>query len=464
MKRTVIVDNNSFYLKKLKFDLDDLFTIKFYQWVDTQACNYYSGEVFDNVVYVNIIINVLAIEYFLQTNGVVKIIIKSADKKLASYILDACRRKSIIVSYDKGAVYKKKIWFIKLCMLLETQYLKFIQIISKRTYKQLNYNNHFSVVRSSAAKKKIFTETGIEILCEDKIAQGSFYNEFSKIDRIYQLRKAFQLAKRLLKRLSDVMNTWGFKNSLSIALDYAKFRFVPLMFYGLILDKLMEMPWKGKFISGNNLDMYALLEEEIAKKNGIKTICIPHGIEYGFKFPHCFTGDIFYTTSEFAAKYLNKLYSVNKFIYNQKIGRNMFVIKNVSLPEIRKVVYFSEPREPEVNVKILEELLNILESKNIKLFIKHHPKDNLNDYKRFNNRIFVINDLKEALVGNICISRKSTTLLEGVYNYGICAAIITNEKDNAIYHTFPSLRNENINQFYDVEKLGKWILKAINED
>ena len=164
--------------------------------------------------------------------------------------------------------------------------------------------------------------------------------------------------------------------------------------------------------------------------------------------------------SENAAKHLNNLYGTNKFVFNKEIVEGMFKVKSAKSLTERKIVYFSEPREPEVNIQILKGLLDYLA--NTKLCIKHHPKDNLSDYEEFNGKIEVIQDLTDAIQGNICLSRKSTTLLEGVYNDSLCGAIIINEKDKAIFYNFPSLQDDAIEIFKSIEEAASWAKRMIN--
>ena len=111
----------------------------------------------------------------------------------------------------------------------------------------------------------------------------------------------------------------------------------------------------------------------------------------------------------------------------------------------------------DVNAQIIGKLLPEMKKRNIPLYLKRHPKDNPKEYDVFAQDIGVIEDLKEAVCGNICIARKSTVLLEGLYNNAACAAIVTNEKDRAIFSMFPSLQDKRIEVFKDIPALIQWI-------
>ena len=79
----------------------------------------------------------------------------------------------------------------------------------------------------------------------------------------------------------------------------------------------------GEYYTANNLDRFSVLEERVAKENSIKTYNIPHGIEYGFKFPKGFSCDVFYAYTEYSSQYLNALYHTDKFVFNQSVIEKM---------------------------------------------------------------------------------------------------------------------------------------------
>ena len=138
----------------------------------------------------------------------------------------------------------------------------------------------------------------------------------------------------------------------------------------------------------------------------------------------------------------------------------MFTIENKKKSEKPKVVFFTEPREIDVNINILKELLPLMAKNNIRLYMKLHPFDKKSNYDRFD--ISYIDSLEEALISNICFARKSTTLLEALYNGSKVAAILTNPKDKAIFNTFPSLQSKEITKAFTVNELYNWISNNIH--
>ena len=72
-----------------------------------------------------------------------------------------------------------------------------------------------------------------------------------------------------------------------------------------------------------------------------------------------------------------------------------------------------------------------------------------------------ITDYDLSMTGNICISRKSTILIEAIYNNSLPVAIITNPKDQNIFNTIPSLNAKEIVKAYSVEELFDVIKKNL---
>lgn len=450
--------NNVYTVNQVKTLFEELFDCEFYQYSNSLANDYYTGEVFDNMLFSNMIQKIMAIKYYFQKNKVQEINIEETDANIRDYTIDAANALGIVVHHKLGYVKKseKMSWFK---IDGATGYLFLKQLQNRYVHRDVSYDKDFAVLRTLAAKGKIKENNNREIFYEDSVGVGDFYRFFPLSTRIKCLRQANCEAKKSLSSLHDNLQKWGLYHSAPYILDFFTNRLLAVKFYQLMLRELFSLPWKGKFISGNNLDLYALAEEDEAKKAGIDTVCIPHGIEYGFKFPRCFTGNTFYTMSENAAKHLNNLYGTNKFVFDKGLVEEMLNVETAKNSTERKIVYFSEPREPEVNVQILKGLLECFAD--TKLYIKHHPKDNLSDYDVFKGKIEVIQNLNDAIQGNICLSRKSTTLLEGIYNHSLCGAIIINEKDKAVFYNFPSLQDEAIKIFESIEDAALWAKRML---
>lgn len=69
---------------------------------------------------------------------------------------------------------------------------------------------------------------------------------------------------------------------------------------------------------------------------------------------------------------------------------------------------FTEPRDPEVNHQIINELTG----KGVNVYLKLHPLENAVEYRNRFPNVEQIEDLDEAMRSSVCIARKSTILLE----------------------------------------------------
>ena len=109
--------------------------------------------------------------------------------------------------------------------------------------------------------------------------------------------------------------------------------------------------------------------------------------------------------------------------------------------------------------QIIQEIIPLLQAKNIKLYLKLHPDDKKSDYDQYH--LDYLTDYNDAIIGNICFARKSTVLLEALYNHSIPLAILINSKDMSIYSTFPSLNQDKIKVTYSVSDLADEIIKNL---
>jgi len=87
------------------------------------------------------------------------------------------------------------------------------------------------------------------------------------------------------------------------------------------------------------------------------------------------------------------------------------------------------------------------------LYIKLHPKDDKNNYIGLFKNIEFIEDFGQAINGNICIARKSTILVEALYNQSESIAIVINNKDKQIFDKFISLQDSRIKKIYNLEDI-----------
>jgi hypothetical protein len=242
----------------------------------------------------------------------------------------------------------------------------------------------------------------------------------------------------------------GFVSAVNVVIYYCK-RFSHKATFEFYLNKLLKKFKPGIFYTGNKEDRFALIEKRLCNKDNIKIVCIPHGLEYAFKMPAGLAGDIFYCNSQYAKEYLKKLYSHSEteFIFDINIVSQMFS-RHVVIQKEKRIVFFPESREPEKNLVIIQ----FLRAKNVKFLVKLHIKDSLDNYRPFIDESVLIDDFDEAISNSICLARKSTVLLEAIYNNSIPIAVLVNDKDRAYFKfMFPALNDEGILKAYSFEEL-----------
>lgn len=460
------IQGNKFKYNNIIYELDDMFSEQVFEECNEIAEQYNSEICIVNEVYLNRVQPYKAIELFLSDFDIEIIELENPDDRLLPLILDFADNKGIKVKGTPRFYRTKNMLYSQINLILSSIYLILKMMKIPHTSEISSNKEKISLIRTPASKKKLSFLKEIDFRYEDFNDKNSIYNCFSKSKRNYWVAKSWISSYKEIKKYSSYIQNIIGSYSKADAYKYYGKRVVHTLLYSIILDDYFTNNTGKKFYTGNNLDRFALIEEATAKKHNIDTVCIPHGLEYEFKLPHCFIGDEFYTTSFNASLHLNQLYDTNKFIYSQDIAKNMFSVNCENKKSERDIVFFTEPREVDVNYKIIEELIPLLNSKNLQLFIKLHPKDKKSDYERYSENINFIDDFNASVTKNICISRKSTTLLEAVYNNSDAAAILINNKDKVIFNTFPSLQDKSIKAFNSVDKLFEWILekKKINKE
>lgn len=439
------------------YNIEDLFTSDFYEISDLQAGNFYSSSILVNELFLYIIQPYLALNFFISKNKISLIDASQANQLLGLYLIDIAKKQNIVIIKNERTkfepIFSKLTGF--LYILLTFFYLCYLMIKIKYIPSNISWGE-FSITRDKASISRL-EPFDIHKEVEDPWSQDSVYRNFTKYKRLIWVSKSLLPAIReLYYSTSFIKKKLGNNSSALVPKRYGRRLLHTFLYYNLF-DELFKNNKFGTYYSGINLERFSVIEDQLAEKYNLKTICIPHGLEYGYKFPKGFSSELFYSTSFNAARHLNDLYETNKFIFDQRVAEKMFNNGTSSTKKEKKIVFFTEPREPYVNLKIIRELLPQLKKANIDLYIKHHPGDRIDDYVEFIGKVKVIKSLDEALSNNICFARKSTTLIEALYNNSQVAAILINEKDKSIFSTFPSLQDDKISVFFDINNLCYWI-------
>jgi hypothetical protein len=203
-------------------------------------------------------------------------------------------------------------------------------------------------------------------------------------------------------------------------------------------------------------DRFAILQKRICRHYGVNLICIPHGIEYGVRLPAGVAGDLVYCYSKNAKRVLEELYQDGqKFVYDEVVLKNMLWRKRLRLTS-PVVVFFPESRGRKVNEVIVRQLLKA----GIDFYIKAANKQDFVNYGRLIGPSKVLADFGEAISGGVCLARKSTVLVEAIFNGSRPIALLVNDFDRRYSRClFPALSDEGILQVTDIGDLRKKIIE-----
>ena len=456
----LIVEKERFLYENQSVELESLFTQDFYNYSNEIAKEYLNDSYVVNEVFLFSVQTYLAVEKFIIDKKVDYIDFRNAASPLNLYLKYIVEKYSIKHECSNISWHKLGI-LMRYHVLHFASFLYFGYLFLRIPYKKGEFcvQKKFAVLRQKSAinKFKEFKDVNQEI--EDPFSSNSVYRLYSKTKRMKWTFKAYFCSFSYIKKIRVFYKKLVGKSSVYWLYTFYAKRIVHTLIYKELMDDYLPKNKGGIYYTGSNLDRYSVVEEQIANKLNMKTVCLPHGLEYGFKSPKGFSCDVFYATSDKAAEDLNKLYETNKFVFDAEVTRKMYERQGANIQKDRKVVFFTESREVHVNQQIIEEIIPLLQAKNIKLYLKLHPDDKKSDYDQYH--LEYLTDYNEAIIGNICFARKSTVLLEALYNHSIPLAILINSKDSSIYGTFPSLNQDKIKVTYSVSELADEIIKNL---
>lgn len=438
----------SIVYKDATFNLDDLMDESFYRLSNEKSADFNNDTYGVNELFEGFVQPYLALEKWLIDNCPEALDVRKADFDYKLYARDISKRRSLDVRGVRVCAFLR--WPIYHLVVFSSVLYIIFRLLQIPYNPNITISKRFAVLRSKAAIKKFknFKEISQEI--ESFYDKNSIYRLYPKGKRI---KWAISAYIKSFSSIREIVNSYvpllG-KYFKYVLMNYYQKRIVYAEFYKLVMDDYLSHFEGMEFYTGNNIDRFSVIEDKLCKKHQIKSYNIPHGIEYGYRFPKGFSSDVFYTHSQYTADFLNNLYNTSKYIYDKSIISRMFKY-NYDKPHDKMVIFFTEPRDINVNIDIIKELLSSLEKKKIKLYLKLHPVDKKENYKEFN--VNYISDYELSLTGNICISRKSTILLEAIYNQSLPIAIITNPKDRTMFALFPSLNAKEIVKTYSVQEL-----------
>lgn len=333
---------------------------------------------------------------------------------------------------------------------------KGFQSTTLRPYKPKS-NGEFALIHSKASFNKIeklkfkltYFYDDINFKNSPNNEAISLYKTISFIEYLKLISNTFIRSHRLLRKLRITSKLMLGDYGSLIAINFFSFRIGHFILVEEAYKNIFKRHSGVKFYSGEKESSYGVLANNFSNQYSNFGIAIPHGLSYSYNYPLGLFGDRYYATTKQESNYLNKTYNETKFIYDEKINKTIYQTDIINKKN-KQVVFFTEPRRQFVNFLIIK---NISEMLNQTLYLKLHPLEKQSDYQGFKNIKF-ISDFDESIQSNICISRKSTILIEALYNNSKSIAILIDEQDKFdFFNSFPSLSDSSINKCYSYDIL-----------
>ena len=323
---------------------------------------------------------------------------------------------------------------------------------------------NFSIIRSDASFEKIEAVRNIfdiVMLSENIVYRNnkvsSAFNYVDKLKFVKDLPSIIHTAIFDYLALKKELSQYVSHSCAQAFMPYYAPRIVAKCCFEILLMNILEKN-SANLVTGNKEDRFAMVEKRLAKKFKLKLICIPHGLEYSYRFPAGLAGDVFYCTSQKSVEVLTALYKTDAFVFDSYINKKIYGLQEFTQQHqsVEKVVFFTEPRNVEVNRKVLDLLNNI----GVPFKVKLHPNDSTKNYNGYELKF--VDSLADALSYPVSIARKSTILLNSAYLGNVAISVLIDSKDFFyVSYVFPSLSNTKIRKVSNNDEFKALIKELI---
>ena len=444
----IVIDGNYIEIRNERKSISEFYDEDFFNISDEIAKKFNCDEFVVDEIFTRYIQPKIALDRIIYNHKDERIFIKNEN----SVFRDCAIKKGIPL---KRKIFYKNIILSKILVLFSALYI----LIKFCKYdKKMKINDFENVIAIHRAKSHIIKSSFLKIknsFTDISNRNDCIYRLFKFKEKLIWVLKSISQSYRCLKKYRKIVEqNVGYWSGLD-AYRYYSLRIMHTFFYKHVLEKIFSCHNINTLITAKQTDRFAFIEEELCELYKIKLINFSHGIEFSYRLPRCYVGDKFYVAGKGADIVLNNLYSTSKFVYDYDMVSKMYRLDSNN--HDRRIIFLTEPSDIEYNRDIIKKIASFLKKFEIKLFIKTHPRDKKSNYKDIDNIEF-IDSLSEAVSNNICISRKSTTLLDGIYNSSICAAFLENSSDYVAFKRIPSLHNELIKALYNIEELKQWLI------
>lgn len=446
-------------------DLGAVYSQSFVEEISEAADKLVWSSDYINEIFMHFYIRIMELASLLRTNDADRVLFKSYKGEWSS-VAAAAKNEGLHIGffsltffYMSGAMlYVLSFFLVALSALI----LPGLALLSRKG-RAAEDSSEFSVIRSPAAydKMRFLNDSGkvafyYDDFLQKKPSAASMYSFGTRSERARSLLVVPLLAFRDYFRVAaDARRLLGWCYT-GFVLYYFSKRISHKCNFEYYLNLLIKNGKPGTYHTGNKEDRFAILEKRLCKKYAVRSVCVPHGIEYAFRTPAGLVGDVFYCTTEHAQRHLSSLYSNEQvFIFDEDVARHMFSRHQHVVP-VTEIVFFPESRDVEVNISILGHLLGF----GYKVAVKLHPRDSLGNYKDYADQVTFVSDFDSSISNKVCLARKSTVLVEAIYNSSIPIAILTDQRDRGyVEHMLPSLTDDHITRVYSFDELAGVLAK-----
>ena len=427
-----------------------------------------------------IIFHQVLMNYELKRNLLLKL--KSKRVKLqyvglsTSYLLDITNRDKISIVKNSYYIFNKILHFLLIPISLSKMFfytsLGIVYVLGKSLYRNgdsIFNGENLVLIHSNTALSKCMryfvdkNEKGTILFDSHKVKIKKKYDDFTVLD-IYTIVKSMNLLLALPKLLRGVLlqatlirkefsELFGVLPIFYFIYTYSD-RFFHSVYFSFVLESFVEenIGKIKRVVSGEKESRFAIIENDISNRYQLEGLCIPHGLEYNFKYPMPLFGDMFYATSNNAKKCLESMYPNIDFLFDESVLKSIYSVSG-SKSDGKKIVFFTDSR----NIELDHSIISFLSQKFNDIYVKLHPNDLIAYYSDIEDVCFV-NSFEDSIYDNIVITRNSTVLLEGIYNDSICISVSLCAKDKFMAnYLYPSLHDAGIINIETLESLEKLI-------
>ena len=412
---------------------------------------------YSNEIFINFFVKKCEWESLLLTSDIGRI---SDNKGCEGYIWNDIvntRNNNIRASRFSGMLNWLYVPLFCFSALLFPMFCIFKSLLTRKL-KPISGKN-ISVIRSQAAYDKILTvkdDLNLVLISEEMVYRNSEIDSMFSYVRPIPMLLAYR--KVVIKSFRDLSNIKkelrGFLSGPCVhrILLYYASRIVLKCSYEVFLEEIIKV-FKTNVVTGNKEDRFAMVEVKVAAKCGVLLTCIPHGLEYAFKFPGGLAGDLFYCTSSKSAFALRDIYSDEKFVFDERINNKIYGgHKSCIENRARDIIFFTEPR----NIQVNRIIIKFLQDSSVAFRVKLHPADDRRNYPK--SELEFVESLADALMCTIVIARKSTVLLDAMYRGADPISFLIDSKDDYYAnYVFPSLSDVGIKKVYHIQDLLKFL-------